>query len=44
MKEDLDSYLKDLTSSRVRSLKELVAWNFKHAKEALTAGETDEIH
>ena len=33
-----DSYLQSRKTSRVRSLKELVDWNFAHKEEALTAG------
>ncbi|KAJ8064893.1 hypothetical protein OCU04_007198 [Sclerotinia nivalis] len=36
MESDLNTYLEDLALSPVRSLKELVDWNFKHADEALT--------
>jgi len=37
--KDLDVFLQEeLTTSKVRSLKELVKWNFDHADVALTAG------
>ena len=38
LKGDSDSYLQSLKASRVRSLKELVDWNFANKEEALTAG------
>jgi len=34
---DLDPFLQDLTTSKIRSLKELVKWNIDHADVALTA-------
>ncbi|THV52153.1 hypothetical protein BGAL_0087g00130 [Botrytis galanthina] len=36
MEADLNSYLKDLAFSQVRSLKELVDWNCEHSDKALT--------
>ncbi|TVY19404.1 putative amidase [Lachnellula arida] len=37
LEQDLDCFLQELTTSKVRSLKELVRWNFDHADVALTA-------
>ena len=38
LKGDMDNYLGNLKESKVKSLQELVDWNFAHAEEALTAG------
>ena len=40
---DMNEYLQSLKTSRVRSLKELVDWNFAHKDEALTTGRLQAI-
>lgn len=38
LKENMDNYLGGLGEGKVKSLQELVDWNFAHAEEALTEG------